>query len=204
MGALPAHADDSAQRGDGVYGRLDGDVTLSAGLGAGAVFPARGDAALSTALELRARFLDAAGLFVVPEWRPDAASEVTLGLDLRPLFPARFLMNMETGLPWVDLLVDSIGVDVGVALLPIGEGRGKTGAAFAIGGGLDVPLVLPAADAPIPGGLFLRLAGRHTAASSSDLHAGDARGVRGFSLFAVLTWRAPVRTGLITRPTGPR
>jgi hypothetical protein len=184
---------------DGSHGRFDGDVIVSLGAGGGAAFATAGDGAAGLVLaEVRARLLDSVGLFVAPEWRPDRFGLVSLGLDFRPLFPARFLLDLESGSPWLDLLVDSIGLDAGVALAPLDD----VGAAFLIGAGVDVPVVVPRGEGPFANGLFVRVAGRHITAGAGDRH-GTGGGSE-WSTFAVLTWRGNLATGLIARETGPR
>ncbi|MEZ4255861.1 MAG: hypothetical protein R3A78_09140 [Polyangiales bacterium] len=192
-----AYADDR----DGLYGRFDGDLTLSAGLGGGAALPTGTDAQGTAVLELRARYLDTAGLLVMPEWRVGEFGAVTFALDLRPLFPARFLLNHAVRRAWIDLLIDSIGVDAGVAILPLGEGH-DAGAALSIGFGADVPLLLPGTFAH---GLFLRLWARHlssTAGAASGPGGGAHLGE--WTLGATLTARFTANAGLAAVPRGPR
>ncbi len=187
-----------AQDGDGVYGRLDGDLALSAGLLGGAVthdrvHPAWTGAAL---VELRARILDTGGLFVAGEWRPEGDSRVTLGVDIRPLFLPRFLLGAVTRVRWVDLLIDSIGLDLGAAIGPFDS---QAGVGLAIGFGLDVPLFLPDETST---GLFLRLGARYVTASALD-QAAPRGGTTDWVLLAGLDFRGLVGTGL-PRWEGPR
>ena len=110
-----------AQDGDGVYGRLDGDLALSAGLGGGVVHGDRQHVAEwsgTATLELRARVLDMAGVLLAGEWRPEGDERLIVAADLRPLFFARWLLNASSRRAWADLLVDSIGLDLGVAIGP--------------------------------------------------------------------------------------
>src|SRR3954466_2291387 len=97
--AAPAHA----EPGDGAYGRLKGDLTLVVGVGGGLV--AKSDRKLVTG-DLRVRYLDAVGVALTYE-EADAFKSSTVdhgdvhrsfisALEIRPLFPIRFLRNKES------------------------------------------------------------------------------------------------------------
>lgn len=189
----PLHA--AAQVGDGAYGRLDGDLSLSAGLGGGPVFGQVGgpDATGAATLELRARVVDTGGPFLAGEWRPEGPDRIVVGVDLRPVFLIRFLMNAESGDPWLDLFVDSIGLDLGAAIGPLDSG---VGAAFAFGAGVDVPLFLP--NGGVAGALFLRLGMRYVASQQGDAF-GPAEGASDVLVLAALTVRATVSVGVASR-----
>lgn len=189
LALVPASA--AAQDGDGVYGRLDGDLTLSAGLMGGAVTNDRVHPAWtgSVSLELRARILDSGGIFAIGEWRPEGDSRVIVGVDVRPLFLPRFLLGWETGSQWADLLIDSIGLDLGAAIGPFDH---AAGVGLAIGFGIDVPLFLPERTS---GGVFLRLGARYVTASALD-QAAPYGGTSDWVLLAGLDFRALVATGL--------
>jgi len=190
VGATPlARAD--APVGDGVYGRLDGGLVLSAGVTAGPAF----DGGLSGAvgeLDLRARYLDAAGVVLAPAYVGDpGAGRLFVGLEVRPFFPARFLLDLWTGHRWLDLVIDSLGVELGAVLGPWGTDLAGAGVAFAWGGGVELPLVL------FPGradGVHLRIGFRRVRP-----RAGDQSGPRGER---ISDWT--VLTGLVFRGTaGP-
>jgi len=181
--AAPAAADD-----DGAYGRLVGDLTLEAALGGGAAFEGEAIRGAGT-LELRARYVDMAGLLIGGELRYDGRSRVVIAADLRPLFLGRFLMNLSLGDRFWDLLLDSIGIDLGVALVPLDE---DIGAALAIGFGLDVPLVFFGEGYE---GISLRLAGRHVAALPTD-RLGPDDGINDWLAMAAIVVRGSVSTGL--------
>ncbi len=186
------------ERGDGVYGRFDGDLALSAGVSGGAVVDDRVHPAWtgSVSLELRARILDSGGLFAIGEWRPEGDSRAIVGVDLRPFFLPRFVLNLATGSQWVDLLIDSIGLDLGAAMGPFDR---NAGVALAIGFGLDVPLFLPERTS---GGVFLRLGARYVTASALD-QAAPRGGTTDWVLLVGLDFRALVATSL-PRWQGPR
>ena len=177
--ASTARADAPA---DGVYGRLDGDFVLSAGAGGGAHLDGSATSATWTG-ELRFRYLDTAGLVVAVQ--EEDLRTIVAG-DFRPLFLIRFLLNEWSGRAFLDLLLDSIGFELGAALLrPFDDG---TGVALALGFGLDVPIVAP---------VFLRLAARHVRAGAHD-RAAPAQ-MADWTFLAVLTVRGTVDLGVASR-----
>jgi hypothetical protein len=160
---LPALADKA--RGDGDYGRFRGDMALSAALGGGIVTHApAGGLFLS---EFRARYLDMAGLLIAPEYRTQNSSfnepshfRLSIAVDVRPLFLARFLRGDETGNAFADLLIDSIGVDVGTTIRFYDSGAiNGPDAGFLFGTGFDIPLVIEQAHGTFG---FLRFEARYT------------------------------------------
>lgn len=193
MAVPSARADD----GDGLYRRFDGDFTLSAGAGGGVVTASRMNARGAVWADFRARYLDTAGLYLAPEWRPDAFGVLGVGVDLRPLFPALFLLDASTGSAWLDLLLGSVGVDLGVALLPLDD---DVRAALAVGFGFDVPLLLPEALAH---GVYLRLSARHLYSGAGD-QGGSAAGLAEWTFGATLSVRFAAWTGLANGPSGER
>lgn len=175
----PARADDGA---DESYGRIDGDISASAGVGA--TFAPRGPRA---ALDLRVRYLWTAGVFATYEDGSLFASgaeprrALATGLELRPLFIARWLQGLEFGNGYLDLALDSVGLELGVAFLePEGRGFGsKTGLQAGIG--LQLPL-LPRATGP--------MIGVHGGARWSDsaLAGHDLEGPADRSLYLLVTF----------------
>jgi hypothetical protein len=136
---------------DTSYGRIDGDV--SASLAVGATF---GPRAPRAAADVRLRYVWTAGLFATYEDGPlvGSASEprrvFATGLELRPLFFAKWLQGKETGHPYLDLTIDSLGLELGAVFVqPPGQGFGSTpGLQAALG--LQVP-VFPRASGPVIG-----------------------------------------------------
>ncbi len=137
----PPAAPPRLEKPDATYGRIDGDVSVVGGLGA-TVGPggARGT------LDLRVRYLDSVGVYAAYE---DAAvlssgaepkRVVSFGLELRPLFLARWLQDREFGSPRVDLAIDSFGLELGTFFAqPIGGSLGdKPG--LQLGVGLELPV----------------------------------------------------------------
>ncbi|MCS6798383.1 MAG: hypothetical protein NZ898_07620 [Myxococcota bacterium] len=175
--------------GDGAYGRLDADVTLHASLGAGAVLATGESAAVA---RLGARWVESAGAWTAAEWRPNGGSALlSAGVALRPLFPALFLLDRSTGIDWVDLTVQSVGLELGVVWGPLGAGAG---AALQVGASLEAPLVRwKGAD-----GLYLALGVRWRGAHAQDVAAPHG-GAREVIAWAALLVRRGIRSGLLRR-----
>src|SRR5688500_4406675 len=73
----------AADEGDGLYGRLDGDLTFSFALSSGAVVDPGGEPTrLAYGTEMRLRYVDTAGLLVAGELHPGGAERAVLALDL--------------------------------------------------------------------------------------------------------------------------
>lgn len=107
----------TARADDGVYGRFEGDLLLSAGAGAG--LAAGGP---SFAAEGRALFLSSVGPYLAyadgfGSEGPDVARRLGAGVSVAPLFLARYASDAERGPAWLDLFVDSLALDAGVAWL---------------------------------------------------------------------------------------
>lgn len=181
--SAPASADES-----GAYGRLEGDLTLEAALGGGVAFEGNLITGAGT-LELRARYLDVGGLVLGADVRPEGTSRVWIGGDFRPIFLARFLLNKSFRDRYWDILFDSIGLDLGVAILPFDTG---VGAALAVGFGIDVPLVFFGSGIE---GISLRLAGRHVASLETDA-VGPDMPVNDWIAMAALVVRGSVESGI--------
>ncbi len=127
------------------YGRVSGDVCLVAGVGA--TIASRGPRAAG---ELRARYLDAAGVFATYEDSLSASggSEprrvLAGGLELRPLFLYRWLRGLESRRGHLDLTLDSIGLELG-AFLAAPPGTPTTfRPGFQLGLGVEVPILAQA------------------------------------------------------------
>ena len=103
----------SAAAGDGVYGRLDGDLDLSLGAGAALApgapaFVARASAVYAEIAGLHLGYADSFG--------QDAAlfdRSVAAGITLKPLFWGRFASDLQTGIARLDLFIDSFIFEVG-------------------------------------------------------------------------------------------
>ena len=137
MQARGARADAAV---DPSYGRVEGDLTLV--VGAGAVVAGSGPRAEG---ELRMRYLETAGLFATYEDGVGSSAEprrvLATGLELRPLFLYRWLRGRETQRAWVDLAIDSFGMELGAAWMQPAGTAFASQAAVQAGLGLELPLV---------------------------------------------------------------
>jgi hypothetical protein len=133
---LPARLADA----DTTDGRIEGDLDVVAGLGAVVAHDgARG------AAELRLRYMETAGVWATYEdafgtANPGLSRVFAGGIELRPLFLARWVTGHESGVRWIDLVVDSVGFEVGAAFE---QPYGPDGvhATFQASLGLELPLV---------------------------------------------------------------
>ena len=107
----PAHA--LLPGSDGVYGRLDGSLTLAANVGAEVE-----DGEPRAALRVSGHYLWIAGAYARyadalggADRRP--ARVASFGVDLRPLFLPRFARNWEQGPALLDLTLDSLSLSAG-------------------------------------------------------------------------------------------
>ena len=137
-----ANADDLAGV-DGAYGRLRADTTLSleAACGIGVV---GNEVRPAFSAGARIRALDMTGVFISYDaaFGSTRADALGVGVDLRPLMFARIFSNWEVGPRWLDLMVDSIGIELGVALRDLGATwNAGSGLGFVLGGGVELPLV---------------------------------------------------------------
>ncbi|HEX8795640.1 MAG TPA: hypothetical protein VF765_32040 [Polyangiaceae bacterium] len=151
VGAALALAPGNARAQDTVdpsYGRIEGDLTLVVGAGATVVSSGvRGEG------ELRLRYLESAGIFAAYEDGPLLGSSaepqrvLATGLEVRPLFLYRWLQGHETQRAWLDLTLDSFGIEIAATWSQ------PSGTAFAsqtglqAGLGIEVP-ILPHATGP--------------------------------------------------------
>jgi hypothetical protein len=147
--ARTARADEGGV--DTSHGRIEGDLSTSAAVGA--AFGPRGPRA---AADLRLRYIWTAGVFATYEDGPlfGSSSEPRRvfagGIELRPLFLARWLQGWETGNAYLDMTLDSLGLELGAVFLePVGRSFGSKPGLQA-GLGLTVP-VLPHATGPVIG-----------------------------------------------------
>ena len=125
---------------DTADGRVDGDLGLVVGVGLD-VNPR----AYRGAAELRLRYLDTAGVFLTYEdafgsGSADPLRVFAAGVELRPFFLGRWVTGSELGLGWVDLVIDSLGLEVGafVEQRPAADRGPSSG--VQVSGGLEIPL----------------------------------------------------------------
>lgn len=138
-----------AQDGDGLYGRFDSAASVV--FGAGARVDTTGTAGAE--VDVRLRLLDSTGLVASFGFVPGERTRGFYGLEVRPFFPSLFLQSMWTGRPYLDLLLQGPGLELGVEMPLVADA--PIGVAF--GAYLDVPLVRPDRFAH---GVALRLAYR--------------------------------------------
>ncbi len=128
-------------KADTTYGRIDGYVGLV--FGAGATFGPRSPRAT---LDFRARYLETTGLFLTYEEGAVFGSGaepkrvLAAGLELRPLFVARWLTGHEMGVPRADLILDSLGIELGGFLAQPQGGTFGDHPGLQAGLGLEVPV----------------------------------------------------------------
>jgi hypothetical protein len=106
---LPARLADP----DTADGRFEGDLGLVVGAGA----TTRGEHPLGV-LDIRARYLDTAGVYLTYEEGFGANAGpydrlLGVGIEMRPLFLARWVTGKDLGLTWPDLVIDSLGLELG-------------------------------------------------------------------------------------------
>lgn len=158
---------------DTSYGRIDGDVSFTAALGA-----TFGPRAPRGAIDFRLRYLWTAGLFVTYEDALGGSAEprraLATGVEIRPLFLARWSSGYETGNGYLDLMLDSLGLEIGAAFAePRGRPFGRPG--FQLGAGMQIPIF------PNATGMFVGVHGgarwmEAALAGESVLAAGDRSG----------------------------
>jgi hypothetical protein len=179
-----------AASGDGAYGRLDGDLDLSIGVGGGTIVSPQRSVGL---VDVRARYFESAGVVLQYEEADAFSRAVDVGdyrrgflaaVELRPLFPVRFLKNREWGSAFPDLLLDSIGLELGAWFHSV-EGTANGAPGLHLGLGVEVPLAARAT------GLWLRV-GAATRWTASRLEGEHAPGSRVALLTLGLAWHQMV------------
>lgn len=189
LGLLCAARHAAAQGGDGLYHRFDGDLTLAAVVSGGVHWEeTQSKAAALTTGELHARYLDSAGALLAVEHVDGRRVGVLTGVDVRPVFLARFFTNAFTGHRWLDLAVDSFTLEMGTWLGPLDGG--KAGAALLLGVSVELPVWVE--DAHRVG---VALGWRYVHANP-DEQLGAPPGVGGTRLFAALVFTTSASTGL--------
>lgn len=147
MFVAPASAR-GADRKDGAHGRVEGDVAIEAG--AGASF---GPRAPRGAFDLRFRYLSMTGIFVTYEDGPLFGSRaepkraLATGLELRPLFLAKWFTGRYSGNPYLDLAIDSIGLELGAVFVQPNGAQLGSKPGLQAGLAFEVP-IFPSATGP--------------------------------------------------------
>jgi hypothetical protein len=130
---------------DPTYGRIEGDVSLV--VGAGAVLAPRAPRAEA---QIRIRYLDTAGVFGAYEDATVVGSDseprrvVITGLELRPLFLARWLSGLETDHARLDMVLDSLGLDLGATFSQPSRGGFASRSGLEVGLGVEIPILATA------------------------------------------------------------
>lgn len=143
---------DATDEPDTSHGRIDGDLAAVGGLGA--TFGPRSPRAT---VDVRLRYLWTAGAFVTYEDGPLVSGSgaeprrvIATGLEVRPLFLARWLNGLESGSAYADLTIDSLGLELGAVFLQPEGGHFDGHPGLQAGIGWEVP-ILPRASGPLLG-----------------------------------------------------
>ncbi|MAQ19826.1 MAG: hypothetical protein CMN30_34115 [Sandaracinus sp.] len=190
LAATTAAADD----GDGLYDRFDRDLTLAMNVGGGVVL-AGGDARPTLAADLRLRVIDTAGPVVAMRYGSDGRTghgHVLVGVELRPFFPALFLLDLSTGNEWVDLFVQSFGIELGAALFPFDD---DFGVGLGVGLSIELPLLMPSRTSGTFQSIALRLAARRIDGTPS-FRATPDQDRSEWTLMATLSFALSARAGI--------
>lgn len=130
---------DEPHGGDGVYGRFDGDLALTLGLGVELDGNTRG------ALLGRALYYHSAGLVLgySDAFGADDAQITRLGfagVEIRPLFLPRWALDLEFNTPTLDLALDSLALGASVYRAYRSEAAGGARSGIELSLGFGVPL----------------------------------------------------------------
>jgi hypothetical protein len=138
----------AADRKDGSHGRVDGDLAIEAGIGA-----SFGPRSPRGAADVRFRYLSMIGAFVTYEDGPLLGSRaepkraLATGLELRPLFLAKWFTGRYSGNPYLDLTIDSLGLELGAVFMQPNGARFGAKPGLQAGIAFEVP-VFPSATGP--------------------------------------------------------
>jgi hypothetical protein len=191
--AWPAAEAHAQSRPEPSYGRLQGDVTLVAGVGG--VVAARGGRAES---ELRVRYLETVGVFASYEdgalfgSAAEPTRVLTTGLELRPLFLARWLTGLEARRARFDLVLDSLGLELGATFAQPAGTSFASRPGMQAGLGLEVPLLTQATGPWL--GFHAGVRWSDTALASGDVATADDRSAY---VAITLAWHQVVVTHLV-------
>jgi hypothetical protein len=171
------------------HGRFQGDVDLSASLGAEIAKGGPGVAA-----QARLFYLGSAGVYLayadgLGSKRPVRRS-IAFGIGVRPLFLPRWGSDLERGPRWLDLTVDSIALDLGLFLAEREQGDWASAPGLEAGLGAEIPLVGRAAGPWIG----LRGALRWSSAALAASTPGEPLAALGF---VTLTWHVVTAAHLV-------
>lgn len=173
--------DPNAPRGDGVYGRFNGDLSLQVGAGVEGDFRGPAFRPLLLASASVYQTLSVYGSFRESFSDSDPADRVvSAGLMVSPLFLIRWPRSLETGAATWDLTLDSLAVVGGLAFPQERDANLFAKPAAEFGVELGVPLLRRA------NGLFLR--------SRGQLTTGEELAP---SVWLWLSWQGFVNAGIL-------
>jgi hypothetical protein len=196
LAAVLASGASASARADGrdtTYGRIEGDLAVAASVGA--AFGPRGPRG---AVDLRGRYLQTAGIFVTYEdgallgSSAEPVRVLVTGLEARPLFLGRWLAGAELGMPVLDLIVDSLALELGASFAQPRDRAFGSRPGLSASLGLEVPLFGRAS------GLFV---GVHGGARWTDDALGGGRLLgpddRAGFLAVTLGWQQLIGTRMV-------
>ena len=193
FGSLLSRAALAQVSSEPTYGRVSGDVCFVAG--AGAAVASRGARAEG---ELRLRYLDSAGLFATYEdslfssARVEPRRVVAGGVELRPLFLYRWLRGLEARRGYLDLAIDSIGLELGAFLSASSTAPSDFRPGFELGLGIELPFQASAT------GLWLGVhGGVRWADQPSALGSTDGPNARAAYVTITLAWHQVVSAHIV-------
>jgi hypothetical protein len=177
---------------DGVYGRLDGDLLIVGEAGAsvsvdGTSMVVGGRALYLSTAGVFTRYLEGFGNDDLP-----ASRILSAGVELRPLFLARFARDLERGPAHLDLLLDSLAIDVGAFWWAPPGGSLVRLPGLEVGLGLDVP-ILPRASGPHLGAMAAMRVSHHGVGAA----VGEDLDLAASSLLLTFSWHAVIDAGIV-------
>ena len=187
--ALPAVASADSEN-DGAYGRIEGDLSLHAGAGVAVV---HGGPHL--AFQLEALYLSTAGLYArytdaLGQRHTNIKRTLSTGVELRPLFLARYAQDFERGPARLDLFLDSLSVEIGAFWDQPERGPFAIRPGVEFGTGLEFPILAKASGPYVGAFAALRL---------QDPGKPNDRDIfqQGSMLLLVFSWHQVVSTHLV-------
>ncbi len=191
---------------DGLYGRFDGDLLVVAG--AGAAVEREGPRLLTFA---SLTYLSTAGVYAryadaLTDESTSRPRSIAAGIELRPVFLARWGLDLEQGPAWLDLLVDSIALDLGAygtlggAPHEEAAARGPLGPSFEAALSVEAPLLGDAEGPYLAVQAVARLPSQRLGAFTQPADLVDDGAMIGL----VLTWHALFDAGLVDARRAPK
>lgn len=186
VGAHEARAEDD----DGAYGRFEGDLALHGGAGVAVM---KGGPHL--AFQLEALYLSTAGIYgrytdALGQKKAAFERTISTGVELRPLFLARWAKDTEHGPARLDLLLDSLSLEVGAVWAQDPRGAFAKRPGLELGTGLELPL-LASASGPFIGAFAALRLGDPSVHDDRDLLA------QGSMLLFTFSWHQMVPAHLV-------